>query len=129
MLELRQISLLVRDYDEALEYYTRKLGFVLVGDTRISDEKRWIVISPGATSPVNLLLAKAANDEQRAHIGNQTGGRVFLFLYTKNFERTYKQFKQNGVEFLQEPRDEDYGRVAVFTDLYGNKWDLIEKKG
>jgi uncharacterized glyoxalase superfamily protein PhnB len=129
MLELRQISLLVRDYDEALEYYTQKLGFVLVGDTRISAEKRWIVISPSVMSPVNLLLAKAVNDEQRAHIGNQTGGRVFLFLYTKNFERTYKQFKANGVEFLQEPRDEDYGRVAVFTDLYGNKWDLIEKKG
>lgn len=129
MLDIRQISLLVRDYDEALEYYVNKLGFALIGDTRISDEKRWIVIAPNPLSHFNLLLAKAANAEQLSRVGNQTGGRVFLFLYTDNFEETYLRFRKNGVEFIQTPRDEDYGRVVVFKDLYGNKWDLIEKKG
>ena len=128
MLEIRQISLLVRDYDEAIEYYTTKLGFTVIGDTRISDEKRWIVIAPHASSPVNLLLAKANTPEQVSRIGNQTGNRVFLFLHTDSFEKTYGDFLQNGVEFIQKPRDEHYGRVVVFKDLYGNKWDLIEKR-
>lgn len=128
MLEIRQISLLVRDYDEAIDYYTKKLGFTVIGDTRISDEKRWVVIAPSPVSSVNLLLAKAVNPDQVSHIGNQTGGRVFLFLYTDNFEETYNLFEKNGIEFVQKPRDEDYGRVVVFKDLYGNKWDLIEKK-
>ncbi|MBN8220450.1 MAG: VOC family protein [Spirochaetes bacterium] len=128
MLEIRQIALIVQDYDEALEYYTNTLGFVLVGDTRISEEKRWIVIAPSHASPVNLLLAKAVTPEQLSRVGNQTGDRVFLFLYTRDFELTYKQFSEKGVEFIQKPRDEDYGRVVVFRDLYGNKWDLIEKK-
>lgn len=128
MLEIRQISLLVRDYDEAIEFYTKKLGFSVIGDTRISDEKRWVVIAPSPVSPVNLLLARAVNADQESHIGNQTGGRVFLFIYTDNFEETYNLFLKNGIEFVQKPRDEDYGRVVVFKDLYGNKWDLIEKK-
>jgi catechol 2,3-dioxygenase-like lactoylglutathione lyase family enzyme len=128
MLEIRQIALIVRDYDEALEFYTKKLGFTLVGDTHISDEKRWIVIAPSATSPVNLLLAKAVTPEQLSRVGNQTGNRVFLFLYTSDFEKTYQDYLMNGIEFIQKPRDEDYGRVVVFKDLYGNKWDLIEKR-
>jgi catechol 2,3-dioxygenase-like lactoylglutathione lyase family enzyme len=128
MLEIRQISLLVRDYDEAIEFYTKKLGFALIGDTRISDEKRWIVIAPSPASPVKLLLAKAVNSEQISRIGNQTGNRVFLFLHTDNFQQTYDGFLKNGIEFIQKPRDETYGRVVVFKDLYGNKWDLIEKK-
>ncbi len=128
MLEIRQIALIVRDYDEAIEFYTKKLGFTLVGDTRINDDKRWIVIAPSPTSPVNLLLAKAVTPEQISRIGNQTGNRVFLFLYTKDFEKTYEDYLKHGIEFIQKPRDEAYGRVVVFKDLYGNKWDLIEKR-
>jgi catechol 2,3-dioxygenase-like lactoylglutathione lyase family enzyme len=122
---LAYIALVVRDYDEAIHFYTHTLGFVLVEDTPLSEHKRWVVVAPsgGGTS---LLLAKAATPEQEQHIGNQTGGRVFLFLYTDDFERDYARLQSQNVPFTQEPRDEPYGRVVVFADLYGNLWDLIQ---
>jgi catechol 2,3-dioxygenase-like lactoylglutathione lyase family enzyme len=123
-----QISLLVNDYDEAIEFYTRKLGFNLVEDTTLSPEKRWVVVSPKGSDSCNLLLAKASNEEQISRIGNQTGGRVFLFLYTDNFERDYSNLIEKGVKIIGEPRHEAYGSVLVFEDLYGNKWDMIETK-
>jgi lactoylglutathione lyase len=123
-----QISLLVNDYDEAIEFYTRKLGFNLVENTSLSPEKRWVVVSPKGSDCCNLLLAKASNEEQISRIGNQTGGRVFLFLYTDNFEKDYSNLKEKGVKIIGEPRYEAYGSVLVFEDLYGNKWDMIETK-
>jgi catechol 2,3-dioxygenase-like lactoylglutathione lyase family enzyme len=124
-LRLVQISLLVREYDEAIQYYTNVLGFQLIEDTMLSATKRWVVVSPGITQ-ASLLLAKAATPEQEKAIGNQTGGRVFLFLYTDNFESTYQQYIDKGVSFTEEPRTEKFGKVCVFKDLYGNLWDLIE---
>ena len=124
-LRLVQISLLVREYDEAIHYYTSVLGFQLIEDTMLSVTKRWVVVSPGITQ-ASLLLAKAATPEQEKAIGNQTGGRVFLFLYTDNFESTYQQYIDKGVSFTEEPRIEKFGKVCVFKDLYGNLWDLIE---
>jgi len=124
-LRLVQISLLVREYDEAIHYYTSVLGFQLIEDTMLSVTKRWVVVSPGITQ-ASLLLAKAATPEQEKAIGNQTGGRVFLFLYTDNFESTYQQYIDKGVSFTEEPRTEKFGKVCVFKDLYGNLWDLIE---
>lgn len=124
-LRLVQISLLVREYDEAIHYYTSVLGFQLIEDTMLSVTKRWVVVSPGITQ-ASLLLAKAATPEQKKAIGNQTGGRVFLFLYTDNFEITYQQYIAKGVSFIEEPRIEKFGKVCVFKDLYGNLWDLIE---
>ncbi len=121
------ITLVVRDYDEAIAYYRDMLGFSLVEDSVVSPEKRWVVVSPGAGG-ADLLLAKAANDEQRAAIGNQTGGRVALFLYTDDFSGAYAWFKAAGVEFTEAPRSEPYGQVVVFRDHYGNKWDLLEVK-
>jgi catechol 2,3-dioxygenase-like lactoylglutathione lyase family enzyme len=120
------VTLLIRDYDEAIEYYTKKLRFDLLEDTQLSDEKRWVLIAPPGAKECCLLLAKAASPEQEDRIGNQTGGRVFLFLHTDDFLRQYHAMKSRGVEFLEEPREEEYGRVVVFQDLYGNKWDLLE---
>lgn len=125
---LAGISLVVNDYDEAIDFYTRKLSFTLLEDTRMSDTKRWVVIAPPGSTGCTLLLAKAANDAQKAVLGNQTGGRVFLFLHTDNFDRDYNQMQEAGIEFIESPRQEAYGKVVVFADLYGNRWDLIEPK-
>jgi len=125
---LAGISLVVNDYDEAIEFYTRKLSFTLLEDTRMSDTKRWVVVAPPGSTGCTLLLAKAANDAQRAAVGNQTGGRVFLFLHTDDFDRDYNQMQEAGIEFIESPRQEAYGKVVVFADLYGNRWDLIEPK-
>ena len=124
---LAHIAIVVRDYDEAIRYYTTILGFELIEDTILSPEKRWVLVKPrGNDNSCMLLLAKAANPAQIKSIGNQTGGRVFLFLHTDNFERDYKFYTENGVPFVREPIIESYGKVAVFSDLYGNLWDLIE---
>lgn len=122
------IALIVRDYDEAINFYVDKLRFELVEDTKQSEDKRWVLVAPKGSSNCNLLLAKAANDEQKIRIGNQTGGRVFLFLNTDNFERDYKNLINNGINIVREPKVEPYGKVCVFEDLYGNLWDLIEPK-
>ena len=124
---LAHIAVVVRDYDEAITYYTNTLGFTLIEDTILSATKRWVMVQPtGAENGCHLLLAKAASPEQEKCIGYQTGGRVFLFLYTDDFYRDYNNYLSKGVEFTIEPRIEDYGTVAVFKDLYGNLWDLIE---
>jgi catechol 2,3-dioxygenase-like lactoylglutathione lyase family enzyme len=132
---LATISLVVRDYDEAIAYYTGALGFLLVEDSPRGPGKRWVVVAPpGADSrgtsegKCRLLLAQAKNAEELAAVGNQTGGRVFLFLHTDDFHRDHRAFKARGVEFIEEPREESYGTVAVFRDLYGNKWDLLQLK-
>lgn len=119
-------ALVVADYDEAIEFYTRKLNFTLIEDTVLSDDKRWVLVAPPGAKETCLLFAKAANEEQQTRIGNQTGGRVFLFLYTDDFKRDYEQMKARGVVFVREPVTEAYGTVAVFKDLYGNLWDLLE---
>ena len=121
---LAHISFLVRDYDEAIEFFTKALQFELIEDTP-QDGKRWVLVRPRG-SETSLLLAKADSPKQTAAIGDQTGGRVFLFLHTDDFQRDYSHMKAHGVEFLEEPRHEPYGIVAVFKDLYGNKWDLLE---
>jgi N-acetylglutamate synthase-like GNAT family acetyltransferase/catechol 2,3-dioxygenase-like lactoylglutathione lyase family enzyme len=121
------VSLVVRDYDEALAFFVGKLGFSLVEDTFVPEQsKRWVVVKPGGGSGAHLLLARASSAEQEARIGNQTGGRVFLFLYTEDFRRDYESFKSKGVEFIREPENQPHGTVAVFRDLYGNSWDLIQ---
>lgn len=122
------IALVVKDYDEAIKFYTETLDFILLEDTVQSETKRWVLIAPKGAEECSLLLAKAVGDEQTARIGNQTGGRVFLFLRTDDFERDYEIYKSKGVKFVREPKMEDYGTVAVFADLYGNLWDLIEFK-
>lgn len=127
-MHIGHISLLVADYDEAIDFYTQKLRFVLLEDTPISPQKRWVLVSPSPTSECSLLLAKAANEDQQMQIGRQSGGRVFLFLYTDTFWETYEHLKAQGVIFLESPRQESYGCVVVFQDLYGNKWDLLENK-
>ena len=124
---LAAITLLVPDYDEAIAYYTGKLGFELIEDTRQSPSKRWVLISPPGASETRLLLAKAANAEQMDAIGNQSGGRVLFFLHTDDFDRDYARYQALGVDFTEQPRDEEYGKVVVFRDAYGNKWDLVEK--
>ena len=123
---LAYISLLVADYDTAIAFYTKKLQFELIEDTRLSDTKRWIRVAPPGGGSCQLLLAKAANDEQASHIGNQTGGRVFLFLNTDDFYRDYHRMLAQGIVFVRPPATEPYGTVAVFQDLYGNLWDLIQ---
>ena len=120
------LALVVDDYDAAVDFYTRKLGFALVEDTDLGDGKRWVLVSPPGASETRLLLAKAADAEQQARLGDQTGGRVFLFLHTDDFQRDHDRMRENGVRFLERPRNETYGTVAVFEDLYGNKWDLIQ---
>ncbi len=125
---IARIALVVNDYDEAIEFYTHKLGFVLVEDTVLSETKRWVVVSPKGSSECALLLAKASTEEQQARVGNQAGGRVFLFLYTDNFKRDYQNLIDQEIKIVREPTLEVYGKVAVFADLYGNLWDLIEPK-
>ena len=126
MQNLALIALLVNDYDEAIEFYTRVLKFTLIEDTTMSESKRWVVVAPPGSSGCKLLLAKAASDEQKKHVGNQTGGRVFLFLHTDNFRRDFENLKANQIKIIRGPAQEPYGTVAVFEDLYGNLWDLIE---
>ena len=125
---IAHIALVVKDYDEAINFYTEKLGFFLIEDTWLSETKRWVLISPRGDDSCKLLLAKAANEQQLSRVGNQTGGRVFLFLYTNDFKRDYDAYRSKGIEFVREPLQEAYGTVAVFKDLYGNLWDLIEPK-
>ncbi|MBK6995463.1 MAG: VOC family protein [Lewinellaceae bacterium] len=122
---IAHIALVVNDYDEAIEFYTQKLGFDLLEDTPLSETKRWVMVAPKGSGECCLLLAKAANDEQRSRVGNQTGGRVFLFLHTDDFWRDYHKLLENEVVIVREPSEEVYGTVAVFQDLYGNLWDLI----
>ncbi len=122
---IAHIALVVADYDEAIAFYTEKLGFELLEDTPQSETKRWVLVAP-KDSQCQLLLAKAVGDEQKSRIGNQTGGRVFLFLRTDDFRRDYENYLAKGVKFVREPKTEEYGTVAVFEDLYGNLWDLIE---
>jgi uncharacterized glyoxalase superfamily protein PhnB len=123
---LALISIVVKDYDEAIAFYTQQLHFILVEDTVMSPTKRWVVVAPPGSSGCNLLLAKAATEEQSTRIGNQTGGRVFLFLYTDNFERDYNNLLAKNITIVRPPQKEPYGIVAVFADIYGNLWDLIE---
>jgi lactoylglutathione lyase len=123
------VSLLVREYDEAIEFFTGSLGFKVVENTRLEEDKRWVLVAPRGGHGVTLLLAKATGAEQLSRVGNQTGGRVFLFLHTDDFWRDYRVMRSHGVEFVEEPRNEDYGTVAVFRDLYGNRWDLVERTG
>jgi len=125
---LARIALVVADYDEAIAFYTQKLQFTLLEDTQLTPTKRWVVVAPPGSSECALLLAKADSLEQRSRVGNQTGGRVFLFLYTDDFWRDYENYTKAGVKFLRPPAEEAYGTVAVFQDLYGNLWDLIERK-
>lgn len=125
---IAHISLLVSDYDEAINFYTQKLNFTLIEDTPISDDKRWVRVAPPGSRECCLLLAKASSDEQKKFIGKQTGGRVFLFLYTDDFERDYQNLIRENIQILRAPKQENYGTVAVFADLYGNLWDLIEPK-
>ena len=121
------VSLVVDDYDDALAFFVGKLGFSLVEDTVVPEQsKRWLVVSPPGADGSRLLLAQASNEEQKSRIGSQAGGRVFLFLYTDNFWRDYERYKANGIVFVREPKREAYGLVAVFKDLYGNLWDLLE---
>ncbi|HTA61266.1 MAG TPA: VOC family protein [Bacteroidia bacterium] len=120
------VAIVVDDYDKAIEFYTKKLHFALVEDTVLSETKRWVLVGPKGTAGCNLLLAKAANEEQSSRVGNQTGGRVFLFLNTDNFKRDYQNLLDQGIKIVREPVVEKWGTVAVFEDLYGNLWDLIE---
>ncbi|HRI61640.1 MAG TPA: VOC family protein [Saprospiraceae bacterium] len=126
---IANIALVVDDYDDAIRFYTEQLHFQLIEDTPLSDTKRWVVVAPPGSTECRLLLAKAANAEQQTRVGNQTGGRVFLFLYTDDFWRDYHEMLEKGIRFVREPAEEPYGTVAVFEDLYGNLWDLIEPKG
>ena len=126
---ITQVALVVREYDEALAFYVDTLGFNVVEDKSIPEQdKRWVVVAPPGSSEFRLLLARAVGDEQASRIGNQTGGRVFLFLYTDDFWRDYRMYRAKGVIFVREPKEEAYGTVAVFKDLYGNLWDLVELK-
>ena len=124
---LLHVALVVRDYDEAIEFFTQKLHFVLVEDTyQPEQQKRWVVVAPSGSTGANILLAKASKPEQEPFIGNQAGGRVFLFLKTDDFWRDYIEMVKNGIKFIREPKTESYGTVAVFEDLYGNLWDLVQ---
>jgi catechol 2,3-dioxygenase-like lactoylglutathione lyase family enzyme len=125
---IARIAIVVDDYDDAIQFYTKKLNFTLVEDTVMSETKRWVVVAPQGATECAVLLAKAANDEQRSRVGNQTGGRVFMFLYTDDFWRDYNNMIEKDVHFVRKPSEEDYGTVAVFEDLYGNLWDFIEPK-
>jgi catechol 2,3-dioxygenase-like lactoylglutathione lyase family enzyme len=125
---LAALALVVRDYDEAIAYFHGTLGFELVEDTPLGNGKRWVKVRPAGGNGAALLLARAANDEQATRIGNQAGGRVFLFLETDDLDRDHRAWSARGVRFTEPPRDEAYGRVVVFEDLYGNRWDLVERR-
>ena len=124
--KLAQVAIVVKDYDEAIEFYTKCLHFNLVEDTTLSATKRWVVVQPSSGNGCCLLLAKAVNDHQASRIGDQTGGRVFLFMHTDNFDRDYTNLLQHDIKIIRQPVREEWGKVAVFEDLYGNLWDLIE---
>jgi uncharacterized glyoxalase superfamily protein PhnB len=126
-ISLGMIAIVIDDYDSAIEHYTKDLGFTLIEDKEMNPEKRWVVLAPGSTG-ARILLAKAANSEQVAAIGNSTGGRVGYFLYTDNFQETYENYLARGIVFTETPRNEIFGQVVVFQDRYGNKWDLIENR-
>jgi catechol 2,3-dioxygenase-like lactoylglutathione lyase family enzyme len=126
--KIAHIALVVKDYDEAIAFYTQKLRFRLLEDTKLSESKRWVLVAPEGANECCLLLAKADNEEQAGRIGNQTGGRVFLFLYTDDFNRDYNRMQDEGINFIRPPKEEPYGIVAVFEDLYGNQWDLLQPK-
>ena len=121
------VAIVVDDYDAAISHYVNDLGFTLIEDKEMTPEKRWVVVAPSKEG-ARILLAKAANDEQRLAIGNSAGGRVGFFMYTTEFTETYENYKARGIEFVEQPRQETYGRVVVFKDRYGNKWDLIESQ-
>ncbi|MCX2678969.1 VOC family protein [Galbibacter sp. EGI 63066] len=123
---IAHIALVVKDYDEAIDFYTKKLDFDLLEDTKIDEKKRWVMVAPPGAKECCLLLAKAANEKQSKSIGNQTGGRVFLFLFTDDFWRDYNKMVDRNINFVRPPTEYEYGRVAVFEDLYGNLWDLLE---
>jgi catechol 2,3-dioxygenase-like lactoylglutathione lyase family enzyme len=125
---LGHVALVVRDYDEALAFFTRTLNFEVIEDTRLSEDKRWVLVAPPGSRGTSLLLARAATPEQVSRIGNQSGGRVFLFLNTDDFWRDYREMTARKVKFLRPPSEEVYGTVAVFEDLYGNQWDLLQRK-
>ena len=125
---IAHITLLVKNYDDAIDFYTQKLGFSIFKDVKLSETKRWVVIAPKSESGIGLLLAQADGDLQMKMVGHQAGGRVFLFLHTDDFWRDYTEMKEKGVAFKESPRNEAYGTVVVFKDLYGNLWDLIEPK-
>lgn len=125
---IAHIALVIEDYDEAIRFYTEKLNFTLIEDTVLSETKRWVVVAPPGSSGTTLLLAKAATEEQRSRVGNQTGGRVFLFLHTDDFWRDYNDLISKNITFVRPPNNEAYGTVAVFQDLYGNLWDLIQPR-
>ena len=125
---LAYVTFLVRDYDEALIFFTNSLGFTIIEDTVLNESKRWVLVAPAGSQGTRLLLAKASTPQQLAGIGNQAGGRVFLFLHTDDFWRDYHAMKAKNVKFKEQPREEAYGTVAVFEDLYGNKWDLLQLK-
>jgi len=123
-------AVVVKEYDEAIDFYTKVLDFDLIDDSYVPEQdKRWVVVAPPGNTGSQILLARAVGDEQLSRVGNQTGGRVFLFLYTDDFWRDYRAYLERGVEFVREPKTEDYGTVAVFRDLYGNLWDLIQPSG
>jgi len=130
MQTISHVSLLVRDYDEAIAFFTKSLDFELIEDTPSTDRedrnKRWVLVAPRGSRGTQILLAKASNEEEASRIGNQTGGRVFLFLYTDDFWQDYNAMQEKEVKFVREPKEEPYGTVAVFEDLYGNKWDLLQ---
>lgn len=127
-MKIATLSYLVLDYDEAIRWFTEKLGFAVVEDSRLSATKRWVVVAPKAGAGAALLFARAEGESQRARVGDQTGGRVFLFLETDDFDRDHAAMTARGVRFLEAPRGEPYGKVAVFEDLYGSKWDLVERR-
>jgi catechol 2,3-dioxygenase-like lactoylglutathione lyase family enzyme len=126
LLKIAHIALVVRDYDEAIKFYTQKLNFELIEDTVLSETKRWVLVRPKNKNSACLLLAKAATEEQNHRVGNQTGGRVFLFVFTDDFWTDYNKLVEANIKFIRQPVDEEYGTVAVFEDLYGNLWDLVQ---
>ena len=123
---IAHIALIVKDYDEAIDFYTQKLDFKLLEDTKLSEEKRWVIVAPPGAKECSLILAKADNEMELRSIGNQAGGRVVFYLFTDNFDRDFKKFSERNIKFVRPPAVQDFGKVAVFEDLYGNMWDLIE---
>jgi len=126
--KIAHVALVVNDYDEAIDFYVNKLKFTLVENTKLNEYKRWVLVSPDVDKSSSILLAKADGENQQNFVGNQSGGRVFLFLNTDNFEKDYQNLLKQGIKIVREPKEEPYGTVAVFEDLYGNLWDLIEPK-